>query len=168
MDASGMMRDEIKFSKFIDRLRSIYQEILIKPVYIQMCLNHPELKNDVSFKAGLGLKFVKDNVFEEMKEMELQTKRVDFIGNLKTQLSTMDAEMTEIPYFDLGFLIKRYGGFTREDIKANNRAKQRTELDAEGYTEEDIEKILLGAPKKDFKPEKKDDGMDEDPLAGLG
>jgi hypothetical protein len=80
----------------------------------------------------------------------------------------MDAEMTEIPYFDLGFLIKRYGGFTREDIKANNRAKQRTELDAEGYSEEDIEKILLGAPKGQFKPEKKDDGMDEDPLAGLG
>ena len=168
MDASGMMRDEIKFSKFIDRLRSIYQEILIKPVYIQMCLNHPELKNDVSFKAGLGLKFVKDNVFEEMKEMELQTKRVDFIGNLKTQLSTMDAEMTEIPYFDLGFLIKRYGGFTREDIKANSRAKQRTELDAEGYSEEDIEKILLGAPKGQFKPEKKDDGIDDDPLSGLG
>ena len=168
MDASGMMRDEIKFSKFIDRLRSIYQEILIKPVYIQMCLNHPELKNDVSFKAGLGLKFVKDNVFEEMKEMELQTKRVDFIGNLKTQLSTMDAEMTEIPYFDLGFLVKRYGGFTREDIKANDRAKQRTVLKEEGYSDEDIEKILLGAPKGEFKPEKKDDGIEDDPLAGLG
>ena len=168
MDASGMMRDEIKFSKFIDRLRSIYQEILIKPVYIQMCLNHPELKNDVSFKAGLGLKFVKDNVFEEMKEMELQTKRVDFIGNLKTQLSTMDAEMTEIPYFDLGFLVKRYGGFTREDIKANERAKERTQLKEEGYSDEDIEKILLGAPKDQFKPEKKDDGIEDDPLAGLG
>ena len=37
MDASGMLRDEIKFSKFIDRLRSIFQEILIKPVYLQMC-----------------------------------------------------------------------------------------------------------------------------------
>ena len=168
MDASGMMRDEIKFSKFIDRLRSIYQEILVKPVYIQMCLNHPELKNDVSFKAGLGLKFVKDNVFEEMKEMELQTKRVDFIGNLKTQLSTMDAEMTEIPYFDLGFLVKRYGGFTREDIKANDRAKQRTVLKEEGYSDEDIEKILLGAPKGEFKPEKPDDGIEDDPLAGLG
>ena len=168
MDASGMMRDEIKFSKFIDRLRSIYQEILIKPVYIQMCLNHPELKNDVSFKAGLGLKFVKDNVFEEMKEMELQTKRVDFIGNLKTQLSTMDAEMTEIPYFDLGFLVKRYGGFTREDIKANERAKERTVLKEEGSSDEDIEKILLGAPKDQFKPEKKSDGIEDDPLAGLG
>jgi len=143
-----MMRDEIKFSKFINRLRSIFQEILVKPMYLQMCINHPELKNDVAFKSGLGLNFVKDNVFEEMKEMELQTKRVDFIGNLKTQLSTMTAEMEEIPYFDLGFLVKRYGGFTREDLKANQRAKERTELEEEGYKEEDI--------------------ADEDPLAGLG
>jgi hypothetical protein len=167
MDASGMLRDEIKFGKFISRLRSIWQEILVKPVYLQMCLNHPELKNDIAFKSGLGLDFVKDNVFEEMKEMELQTKRVDFIGNLKTQLSTMDAEMTEIPYFDLGWLIKRYGGFTRDDLKANERAQERVLLQGEGYSEDDIEKILLGANKKDFKPKEKSDATEEDPLAGI-
>ena len=167
IEASGMLRDEIKFSKFIDRLRSIFQEILIKPVYLQMCINNPELKNDISFKAGLGLNFVKDNVFEEIKEMELQSRRVDFIGNLKTQLSTMDAEMNEIPFFDLGWLIKRYGGFTREDLKANERAKMRTSLEEKGYSEEDIEKILLGAPESDFKPEEGSDDVEEDPLAGL-
>jgi len=160
LEASGMMRDEIKFAKFIDRLRSIFQEILVKPLYLQLCLNHPELKNDVAFKSGLGVKWVKDNVFEELKEMELMSKRVDFIGNMKTQLSTMDENMTEIPYFDLGWLIKRYGGFTQDDLKANERAKKRADLEKEGYKEEDIEKILLGADKKDFKPEeKKDDAM---------
>jgi hypothetical protein len=168
MEASGMLRDEIKFSKFVNRLRSIFQEILVKPVYLQMCLNHPELSNDIAFKAGLGLNFVKDNLFEEMKEMDLQTKRVDFIGNMKTQLSTMDAEMTEIPFFDLGWLIKRYGGFTRDDLKANERAKERTKLKEEGYADEDIEKILLGAKKADFKPEDGGNEVEEDPLADLG
>jgi hypothetical protein len=168
MDASGMMREEIKFSKFINRLRSMWQEILVKPLYLQMCLNHPELKNDVAFKSGLSLNFMKDNIFEELKEMELQSKRVDFIGNLKTQLSTMDENMTEIPYFDLGWLIKRYGGFTADDLKANQRSKRRGELEQKGYSEEDIEKILLGADESKFKPEKKDDGgIEEDPLAGL-
>jgi len=170
MEASGALRDEIKFSKFIDRLRSIFQEILVKPMYLQMILNHPELKDDVYFKSHLGLDFVKDNVFEEMKEMELATKRVDFIGNMKTQLSNMDPEtMAEIPYFNLGWLIKRYGGFTREDLKANARAMERENLQNEGYKEEDVEKILMGANKKDFKPEKGGgDAADEDPLAGLG
>lgn len=164
MDASGMMRDEIKFSKFIDRLRSIWQEVLIKPLYIQLCLNHPELNDDVAFKAGLALNFVKDNVFEEMKEMELQNRRIDFIGNMKTQLSVTDENMNEIPYFDLGWLISKYGGFTRDDLKANSRAKRREELEKEGYREEDIEKILLGADKSKFKATK----TEEDPLGGLG
>ena len=170
MEASGALRDEIKFSKFIDRLRSIFQEILVKPMYLQMILNHPELKDDVYFKSHLGLDFVKDNVFEEMKEMELATKRVDFIGNMKTQLSNMDPEtMAEIPYFNLGWLIKRYGGFTREDLKANARAMERENLEAEGYNDGDVEKILMGANKKDFKPEKGGgDAAEEDPLAGLG
>jgi len=129
-----------------------------------MCLNHPELKNDVSFKAGLGLKWVKDNVFEELKEMELMNKRVDFIGNMKTQLSTMGPDMEEIPYFNLGFLIKRYGGFTQDDIKANARATTREDLEKEGYTDDDIEKILLGANKKDFKPE---EPVTDDPTADM-
>ena len=162
LEASGMMRDEIKFAKFISRLRSIFQEILIKPLYIQMCLNHPQLKTDVSFQAGIGLSWIKDNVFEELKEMELMTRRVDFIGNVKTQLSEMDAEMTEVPYFDLGWLIKRYGGFTHDDFKANARAVKRTDLEKEGYKPEDIEQILIGADKKDFKA-----AAPPDPLADL-
>lgn len=170
MEASGMLRDEIKFSKFIDRLRSIFQEILMKPVYLQMCLNHPELKNDISFKAGLGLSYVKENVFEEMKEMELQTKRIDFIGNMKTQLSVMDENMVEVPFFDLGWLVKRYGGFTNDDLKANARAKKRAQLDDQGYSEEDIEKILMGADINDFKPSiPKDVGAETaaDPLGDM-
>jgi hypothetical protein len=39
-------RDEIRFEKFLRRLRSIFQEILVKPLYIQMCLDYPELAKD--------------------------------------------------------------------------------------------------------------------------
>jgi hypothetical protein len=132
-----------------------------------MCLNHPDLKNDIAFKSGLGISYVKDNLFEELKEMEIKSKRVDFIGNMKTQLSVMSADMTEIPYFDLGWLIKKYGGFTPDDIKSNERYKERTKLKEEGYSNEDIEKIILGADKSKFKLEKPITQPD-DPLAGLG
>lgn len=166
MESSGMLRDEIKFGKFVTRLRSIFQEILIKPTYQQMCLNNPELMNDVSFKSGLGLRYEKDNVFEELKEMELQTRRIDFIGNMKTQLSEMDSEMNEIPYFSLAFLVKRYGGFTQDDLKANTRAKEREKLEKEGYKPDDIEKIISGIDKSKFTPNKPE-GNDDDPLAGF-
>ena len=40
-------------------------------------------------------------------------------------------------------------------------------INSDHLTEEDIEKILLGANKDDFKPEEKSDGMDDDPLADI-
>ena len=56
-----------------------------------------------------------------------------------------------------------------KDLKANARAKERADLEKEkDYSETDIEKILLGADKADFKPEKKEGAADEDPLADLG
>ena len=64
--------------------------------------------------------------------------------------------------------IKRYGGFTRDDLKANERAKERTKLKEEGYADEDVEKILLGAKKDDFKPKDGGNEIEEDPLADLG
>jgi hypothetical protein len=43
MNAEGMTRDEIKFGRFVTRLRSVFQEILVKPLWIQMCLDFPQL-----------------------------------------------------------------------------------------------------------------------------
>ena len=65
-----------------------------------------------------------------------------------------------------------------EDLKLNQRFKDEKQLQKEGYKQEDIAKILDGAPKEDFKPvkkKKKDEDEDEDenggdnnnPLAGL-
>ena len=74
INAEGMTRDEIKFGRFINRLRSTFQEIIVKPLWIQMTLDYPDLMNDDSFKAQIGVKFNKYNIFEEMKEMELLQK----------------------------------------------------------------------------------------------
>ena len=105
--AEGMMRDEIRFSKFISRLRSKFKQIIVKPLYNQLILNHPELKDDEYFKLNLNVSFNKDNVFDEMKEYELIQKRIDTISMLRDSLTETDAEMNDIPYWDLHFLIEK-------------------------------------------------------------
>lgn len=169
MDATSTLREEIKFSKFIDRLRSMYREIWMKPVYIQMCLKHPELSQDMMFRNGIGCKYVKDNIFEEIKEIELSTKRAEYISTLKDTFVETDAEMNEIPFFDLEYLIDKFGGFTPDFLLGNEQAKERKKLKEEGYKDEDIEKIIAGEDKSKFKPKKEEgEGEEEDPLAGLG
>ena len=85
-----------------------------------------------------------------------------------------DAEGNEIPYFDFDFIVRKYFGMSDEDLKLNQRYKYEKKLRDEGYKQEDIAKILDGAPKDEFKakkPKKKDDddgdGNGGGPLAGL-
>jgi hypothetical protein len=151
MAAEGMDKEEIKFAKFINRLRSIFQEILVKPLYLQICLDHPELEDDTNFKGNLTIKYNKDNVFEELKQMELATKRIDFISQVRSSLTEQDKDMNEIPYFSLNFLIKKYGGFTEEDLKKNRKMKEIDDLVAQGYDPVDAEKIADGEDPKQFK-----------------
>ena len=167
MDATPTLREEIKFSKFIDRLRAIYKEIWMKPLYIQMCLNHTELSSDFAFRNSIGCKYVKDNIFEELKEMELSTKRAEYISTIKDSYVEQDAEMNDIPYFDLDYLVEQKGGFSPEFLEGNKQAKERKKLKKEGYSDKDIEKILNGADKSQFKPNKEDTSDEDDPLSGL-
>ena len=123
MNAEGMTRDEIKFGRFITRIRSVFQEILVKPLWIQMCLDFPELKDDDAFKAQIGIKYNKYNIFEEMKEIEILQKRLDFVTSMKDGLVETDANMNEIKYFSSEFLIQRFLGLSAEDLRLNKKLK---------------------------------------------
>lgn len=178
INAEGIAREEIRFSKFISRLRAGFAEILLKPTYIQMCLNHKNMMSDMNFRVNLGLEYSKDSVFEQNKEIELLQKQADFISSIMSSMVEHDEEGNEIPYFDFDFIVREYFGMSEEKLKLNQRYKDEKKLKKEGYKQEDIAKILDGAPKEDFTPEKKkkeesdedegdDNGGGNNPLAGL-
>ena len=106
-------REEISYQKFIKRLRTGFQEVFIKPWYIQMCLKHPELKDDVRFKHIMGVIYNEENVFEEMKEAELLKKRVESITTLQQIKSSDDT------YFNTNFLARKYLKFDDDDFNLN-------------------------------------------------
>jgi hypothetical protein len=118
-------RDEIRFEKFLRRLRSVFQELLTKPLYLQMCLDHPELSRDKNFKANIGLNYNRDSEFEEMVEMTNFTKRSEFINGLG-ELKVKIGEEEKV-YFDKTFLIQRFLGMNPDQIKMNNKYKEAEE-----------------------------------------
>ncbi|MEJ6767122.1 MAG: portal protein, partial [Gammaproteobacteria bacterium] len=138
--ADGMIRDEIKFGKFIKRLRSTFQEILVKPMYIQMCLKYPEFTNDPQFRTQVALRFNEENVFAELKTMEIMEKRLEFIGNMRDSLMTTNQEtMEEEYYFDQEYLVKKYLKLSDDEIRGNEaaKAKQKKEEAEEPAPEDD-------------------------------
>jgi hypothetical protein len=137
--ADGMIRDEIKFGKFIKRLRSTFQEILVKPLYLQICLKYPEFVDDPQFKTQVALRFNEENMFAEMKHMEIMEKRLEFIGSMRDSLMTTNQEtMEEEYYFDQEYLVKKYLKLSDDEIRSNEAAKAaKAREEAEAPEEED-------------------------------
>lgn len=131
MQADGMSREEIRFSKFITRLRSIFQEIILKPVLLQVQLKYPFLQNDELFKSALGLEYEEENVFKEMKMMNIQSERANFMQTLQGITYTeydVDGNPQDVPFFDAMFLAEKYLKITQADLEQNqlyiNRRKK--------------------------------------------
>lgn len=117
--ADGMDKEEIRFSKFINRLRSNFQEILIKPVWLQVCKEMKGLEKDLHFKSELGLRYFSDNPFQINQEIETIDSKLEYISDL------LELGTEEDKYFSASFLVEKYLGLTRDDIKLNKEAKEK-------------------------------------------
>lgn len=114
MNSEGISREEIRYNKFIQRLRSAFKELITKPLYLQMCLDMKELKTDPKFANAIGLNWYNDNVFEEIKDQDLINKRLATLNALK---AVQDDEGKA--YFSTEFLIREYLKMSDEDIQKN-------------------------------------------------
>ena len=136
MSADSTNRDEIRFAKFINRLRSIFQEVLLKPLFIQMGLLYPELAEDELFKSTLALKFNADNIFEELKTMEIMKQRIEFVTEMmgimikRKDATGMDVD---VPYFNAQFVVEKYLKLDPSDIAENNRLNKKQEIEDLAY-----------------------------------
>jgi len=114
MNAEGIRREEIRYNKFVTRLRSAFKELLTKPIYLQMCLDFKDLKDDYRFKNAIGVNWHDDNVFEEIKQQDLLNKRLATLNALK---GVVDDEGK--PYFSTEYLVKEYLRISDEDLQKN-------------------------------------------------
>lgn len=151
ISAEGLARDEMRFNKFVNRLRSIFQEIIVKPLYQQMILKHNELVDDTNFKTRLSVEYNKENYFESIKEMEILQKNFEFINSAKESMVVQTSNMEEEPYFSMDFLIKEFSGLTPEQVISNKRYKKIDSLVKEGYSRKDAESIANGEDASKFK-----------------
>jgi hypothetical protein len=127
LNAEGITREEIRYQKFINRLRSAFSEMMVKPWYLQMCLDFPDIADDYKFNNAIGIKYNNDNVFEEMKKNEIEAKR---IAAFQAKKGVMKDDGT--PYFATEYLIREELKMNDVDIKSNQ-----SWFDQQADTEED-------------------------------
>ena len=146
-DASQQLRDEINFSRFVTRIRSVFANVILKPLRIQLALQIPDIKNDKRILDSISLRFNSYNQFTELMQAELDQKRMEHIQTLKDTFTSQDDDGNEVPYFCDKFLIIKYLKMSDADLELNEKfkieqaaAKQRTEeeINSEDSESEDI------------------------------
>ena len=120
-DPTAVLRDEINFGRFVNRLRATWAEIILKPLRIQVSLSIPDIKNDKRILDAISLRFNTYNQFTEMMEIEIDTKRIEFIQTMHDSLTTQDAEGNDVSFFSQKFLVLKYLKMSEADLELNQK-----------------------------------------------
>ena len=76
--AQEISRDEVKFSKFVQRLRKKFADVFLQALKTQLILKGVITKEDWEvMKEDLVIDFMKDNYFTELKEGEVVRERMN-------------------------------------------------------------------------------------------
>jgi len=115
-DAAEMTRDEAKFSNFVNRLRANFNEIIVKPLKLQMLVEFPELKNDEIALNQIDVEFISNQLFEEWKKLGNMAKKIEILGSY-TGIQKSDGT----PYFHIDYLIDHVLRLSAEEKEENRR-----------------------------------------------
>ena len=76
-------RDELKFSKFVDKLRKKFSDIFYQALRVQLVLKGVCTEEEwKQFKEDIFFDFTIDNNFVELKESELMTERLNILATV--------------------------------------------------------------------------------------
>lgn len=123
-DATSATRTEINFGRFVTRLRNKFSQIMIKPLQLQLAKDFPELRENRQLLEGITLQFHSYNLFEELMDIELMTKRTEFIQSMKESMVDMDQQGNEVKFFSSKFLVQKYLHLSPQDLELNERLKK--------------------------------------------
>ena len=138
-DPTQALREEIDFARFIIRLRNNFAQIMLKPLRIQLALSFPDIKNDKRILNSVSLRWNSYNLFEEMMNIEVMSKRIEFIANMKDSLTEVDSEGNDVPFFAMKFLIQKYLKMSEADLDLNDKIKLEEKLKGKDQNGEESE-----------------------------
>ena len=123
--STEISRDELKFQKFIDRLRMKFSQLFTGILKTQLILKGIITEDDWNnMKNDIIVDYIRDNHFTELKDLEV----------LREKLQTLDMVNNYVDqYFSREWIMKNVLNFSDEDIE--NMAKQSQDDNANNTSE---------------------------------
>jgi hypothetical protein len=107
---SEITRDELKFQKFVERLRTRFSHLFMGLLKTQLMLKGIITEEDWDdMKNDLVIDYIKDNHFTELKESELLRERLQTLDQASQYIGT---------YFSKEWIMKNVLKLTDDDIES--------------------------------------------------
>lgn len=118
--STEISRDELKFQKFIDRLRSRFASLFLGILKTQLILKGVITSDDWNnMKNDITVDFMRDNHFTELKDMEILRERLETLDRVNNYVDQ---------YFSRDWIMKNVLQFSDEDIdQMSQQAKDEQE-----------------------------------------
>tara|TARA_B100001248_G_scaffold253415_1_gene230651 strand:- start:863 stop:1576 length:714 start_codon:yes stop_codon:yes gene_type:complete len=119
--ASEVTRDELKFSKFINRLRTRFSHLFSNLLEIQLVLKGNLTRNDWrKIKNEIYYDFPHDNYFTELKQAEVLRERLGLANEIDEYVGK---------YYSLNWVRKNVLQMTEEEIRDMDKEIKKEESD---------------------------------------
>ena len=87
--SSEVSRDEVKFQKFVNKLRKRFSIIFIEALKVQLILKGVISPNDWPIiEESINIDFIEDNYFSELKEFEILRERLEMLSTVEESIGT--------------------------------------------------------------------------------
>ena len=107
--ATEITRDELKFAKFVGRLRKKFNGLFLDLLRTQLILTGVIVDQDWDeLKERINFKYAQDQYFEEMKDTENMRNKIDIVNQMQPYVGT---------YFSRHYVMKNVLKMSEEEIK---------------------------------------------------
>lgn len=125
---SEITRDEIKFAKFVEKLRKKFSNVFYQALRTQLILKGVIKKNEWrTFREAIDFDFKDDSFFSELKEVEILKERLDLLDQVEDRAGK---------YFSHQFIRTHILQQSEEEIKELDK-QMKDEKNDERYKGED-------------------------------
>lgn len=116
--ATEITRDEVRFNRFIERLRNKFNDLFDQLLEKQLILKGIVSQEDwLKIKADIKYAYSKDSYFSEMKEIEVMKERFNLLQILDPYTTTAVAGEAKRPYISQEWAARHILQQTEEDMK---------------------------------------------------
>ena len=162
ISAESIQRDERRFASFIAKLMNRFGTfVMIKPIYISMCLAKKSYIGDNEIMNALQINYNKYNQFQIQMELELLQNRIDAIDSLKNSLKqSLTLDDSERDFWSTQYLIEKYLQMPKSELDKNAKMLSRELAEKRKLAMEQIK------AQKDQEMQEQQIGASEEPLEG--